>query len=216
MAAHAGHSSSPYVTVFKKEKNDPMDQNIKAFLRVLDATDNSTGGGTASSVAGAMAAGLAAMVARLSKGKKGLAPPEHYQSIAAEAEKLSAELFDGGYEDAAAFDRVATAYQMPGDTADAKELRDRTIQSAMIHAAEVPLSNADRCRRVLNLCRNLEGSFNTHAASDLECALYLATAGLKGCAANVKINLPYIKDERIGEDIKGRLELIFKDHLQKS
>ena len=33
-----------------------MEQNIKAFLRVLDASDNSTGGGTASSVAGAMAA----------------------------------------------------------------------------------------------------------------------------------------------------------------
>jgi formiminotetrahydrofolate cyclodeaminase len=51
-----------------------MDQNIKAFLRVLDASDNSTGGGTASSVAGAMAAGLAGMVARLSVGKKDLAP----------------------------------------------------------------------------------------------------------------------------------------------
>jgi formiminotetrahydrofolate cyclodeaminase len=190
-----------------------MDQNINAFLRVLDATDNSTGGGTASSVAGAMAGGLAAMVARLSKGKKGLEPPEHYQTIAAEAEKLSQELFDGGHEDAAAFDRVTTAYRMPRDTADAKELRSRAIQSAMVHAAEVPLSNADRCRRVLALCRNLEHSFNTHAASDLECAMYLATAGLKGCAANVKINLAYIKDERICKDIKGRLELILKEEL---
>ena len=185
-----------------------MDQNINAFLRVLDATDNSTGGGTASSVAGAMAGGLAAMVARLSMGKKGLASPAHYQTIAAEAEKLSQELFDGGREDAAAFDRVSTAYKMPRDTTDAKELRKRAIQSAMVQAAKVPLSNAERCRQVLELCRNLGNSFNTHAASDLECATYLASAGLKGCAANVKINLPYIKDKRICKDIKGRLELI--------
>jgi len=187
-----------------------MDQNINAFLRVLDATDNSTGGGTASSVAGAMAAGLAAMVARLSMGKKGLAPPEHYKRITAEAEKLSAELFDGGYEDAAAFDRVSSAYKMPKDSVEAKASRSRAIQKAMAHASEVPLANAGQCKRVLELCRSLEDSFNTNAASDLECAGYLATAGLNGCAANVRINLPYIKDREIGEQIERKLEAILK------
>ena len=187
-----------------------MDQNINAFLRVLDATDNSTGGGTASSVAGAMAAGLAAMVARLSMGKKGPALPEHYQAIAAEAEKLSAELFDGGHEDAAAFDRVSSAYKMPKDSVEAKASRSRKIQKAMVHAAEVPLSNAGRCRRVLELCRSLEDSFNTNAASDLECAMYLATAGLKGCTANVRINLPYIKDQDIRQEIESKLEKLLK------
>ena len=48
-----------------------MEENVQAFLKVLDPTDNSTGGGTASAVAGAMAAALAAMVARLSIGKAG-------------------------------------------------------------------------------------------------------------------------------------------------
>lgn len=185
-----------------------MQENINAFLRVLDATDNSTGGGTASSVAGAMAAGLTAMVARLSMDKKDLAPTQTYQSIAAEAEKLSTELFRGGQEDAAAFDLVTTAYKMPKDTTAAKDTRTRAIQKAMIHAAEVPLSNAGRCKRVLDLCQRLKESFNTHAASDLECAVYLATAGMKGCAANVRINLPYIKDRHICKDIEDRLESI--------
>jgi len=69
-----------------------MQENINAFLRVLDAKDNSTGGGTASSVAGAMAAGLAAMVARLSMGKKDLAPTRAYQTFAAEAVPPPVEL----------------------------------------------------------------------------------------------------------------------------
>jgi methenyltetrahydrofolate cyclohydrolase len=183
-----------------------MQENINAFLRVLDAKDNSTGGGTASSVAGAMAAGLAAMVARLSMDKKDLAPTPTYQTIAAEAEMLSAELFSGGHEDAAAFDHLSMAYKMPKDTAEAKEARTRAIQTAMKHAAEVPLLNAQRCKRVLDLCRRLENSFNTNAASDLACGIYLATAGLKGCAANVRINLPYIKDENTRKDIEERLE----------
>jgi formiminotetrahydrofolate cyclodeaminase len=187
-----------------------MQENINAFLRVLDAKDNSTGGGTASSVAGAMAAGLAAMVARLSMNKKDLAPTQTYQSVATEAEKLSAELFKGGHEDAAAFDRVSTAYKMPKDTAETKAARSQAIQKAMQHAAEVPLSNADRCKRVIELCRHLEKSFNTNAASDLECGMYLARAGLKGCAANVRINLPYIKDEITRKDIEERLESIIE------
>jgi len=80
----------------------------------------------------------------------------------------------------------------------------------MRHAAEVPLSNAGRCARVLELCNSLKNSFNTNAASDLDCGIYLATAGLKGCAANVRINLPYIKDEITRKDIEGRLESIIK------
>ncbi len=188
-----------------------MNQNINAFLRVLDASDNSTGGGTASSVAGAMAAGLAAMVARLSMGKKDLAPREHYESIAAEAEKLSADLFNGGHEDAAAFDEVRAAYRLPKDTAEDKAARSRAIQEAMIYATEVPLANAEHCSRILELCRSLEESYNTSAASDLECAGYMAAAGLKGCAANVRINLVYIKDGNISQEIESKLEAILKE-----
>jgi len=182
-----------------------MDLNINAFLRVMDATDNSTGGGTASCVAGAMAAGLAAMVARLSMGKKDMASPKHYEAIADEAEALTAKLFNGGQIDAAAFDKVSAAYKLPKGTPEEKTSRSRAIQKAMVHAAEVPLENAEYCKRVLELKQSLEKRYNTNAASDLECAGHLATAGLKGCAANVRINLPYIKNPEICRDIESRL-----------
>ncbi len=185
-----------------------MDQNIKAFLRVLDASDNSTGGGTASSVAGAMAAGLTAMVARLSIGKKDLSPRAYYEKIASKAEKIVGRLFDGAREDAVAFDRVSSAYKLPKETDDDKASRSMEIQKAIVHAAEVPLSNAGYCKTVLDLCRQLEERFNTNATSDLECAGYLAKAGLKGCLANVRINLAYIKDEAVCREIKLKMELM--------
>ena len=142
-----------------------MDQNIKAFLRVLDASDNSTGGGTASSVAGAMAAGLAAMVARLSMGKKDLAPREHYEKIAIQAEAIAGHLFDGGREDAAAFDRVSSAYKLPKETGEDKATRSLEIQKAMMYAA----SNQTGKQNRFPLKRRSTAILKTHNGSKIFC-----------------------------------------------
>ena len=171
-----------------------MDENVEAFLRLLDPADNSTGGGTASAVAGAMAAALVAMVARLSIGKEGLEAKSFYLGLSAEAEALSGELLDGGREDSDAFMAVLSAYRLAKDTDEEKSARREAIQRAVLQAARVPLANMERCWRVLELAMQLQGRSNLNAASDLECALHLARAGLLGCADNVEINLPAIKD----------------------
>jgi formiminotetrahydrofolate cyclodeaminase len=97
-----------------------MNENIEAFLRVLDPVDNSTGGGTASALAGAMAAALVAMVARLSIGKEGLEAEAFYRELGAEAQVLSDELLDGGREDSQAFMDVRAAYKLPKQTDEQK------------------------------------------------------------------------------------------------
>jgi formiminotetrahydrofolate cyclodeaminase len=181
-----------------------MDENIEAFLRVLDPADNSTGGGTASAVAGAMAAALVAMVARLSVGKEGLEAEAFYRELGAEAQVLSDELLNGGREDSRAFMAVRAAYRLPKQTDDQKIARRQAIQQAIVHAARVPLVNMERCWRVLELGLQLRGRSNPNAASDLECALHLARAGLLGCADNVEINLPGIKDQQVAAELAER------------
>jgi len=188
-----------------------MEKNITAFLRVIDASDNSTGGGTAACVAGSMAAGLIGMVARLSIGKKGLGPAEHYERIARRAEELALELFDGGRIDAEAFAVVGSAYKMPKQTPQQKQARNLAIQKGMVHCAEVPLVNARLCREVLSLADKLAERFNFNATSDLQCGQYLAVAGLKGCAANVRINLPHLKDKAVLAKIEGELAAILAE-----
>lgn len=182
-----------------------MESNIEALERVFDPSDNSTGGGTASCVAGAMAAGLIGMVARLSMGKEELMPAEHYKRIARRAEQLSRELFDGGRIDSDAFDVVSSAFKMPKETTEQKQTRSLAIQKGMLHCTEVPLANALKCREVSNLADQLADKFNINAASDLQCAQYLSTAGLNGCAANVRINLPAIKDQTMVQKIEAEL-----------
>ena len=172
-----------------------MDENIRAFLRVLDANDNSTGGGTASAIAGAMGAALVAMVARLSIGKDGMKQDSYYHPIIDEAEALSKELFEGGREDAEAFDGIRQAYRWPKESVQEKTERSQAIQKAFIHATEVPLANAKMCARSLELAEKLIHRSNPNAVSDLICGQYLARAGTRGCLENVQINLSMIKDQ---------------------
>ena len=183
-----------------------MAANIKAFLRVLDSSENTTGGGTASAVAGAMAASLVAMVARLSIGKQGLEDEDFYHEIIKEAESLSTELMDGGSEDSEAYTGIREAYRLPKETEDQKNLRREAVEHAMIHAARVPMENAKHCQCILRLAGRLKGRSNPNAASDLECGEHLARAGLLGCAANVKINLPGIKDEERKKEFTREVE----------
>jgi len=181
-----------------------MDENLTAFLKVLDPQDNSTGGGTASAVAGAMAGGLIAMVARLSIGKPDMASEEHYLDIASEAGVLSDALFDGGRIDSQAFESVGVAYRLPKNTDEEKRSRTAAIQEAWVQATRVPLANAEACGRLLELADRLQRKFNQNAASDLECAQYLARAGVLGCIANVHINLPSIKDPDVAKELDER------------
>jgi formiminotetrahydrofolate cyclodeaminase len=185
-----------------------MDEDTTAFLKVLDPDDNSTGGGTASAVAAAMAGALVAMVARLSLGKEGMEPEPFYKELGASAETLSAELFNGGREDSQAFEAVRNAFRLPKDSDEEKSVRREAVQAAWIHAARVPLANAERCRQVLELGMQLRGRSNPNAASDLACAVYLARAGMLGCLENVEINLPAIKDQQVVAELAERVNAL--------
>jgi formiminotetrahydrofolate cyclodeaminase len=180
------------------------DEDVAAFLKVLDPSDDQTGGGTASAVAGAMAAGLAGMVARLSIGREGLEPEPYYREIDAEAQVLTGSLMEGGVEDSEAFGAVMRAFTLPKCTEEEKAARSTAIQDAMVGATRVPLENGERCARVLDLIGRLRGRSNPNAASDLEVAGALAKTALEGCLANVAINAGSLKDRETAADLEAR------------
>lgn len=180
------------------------DEDVAAFLKVIDPADDQTGGGTASAVAGAMAAGLAGMVARLSVGREGLEPEPYYREIDAEARVLTGSLMEGGARDSEAFGAVMRAFTLPKCTDEEKAARSGAIQEAMVHATRVPLENAERCAQVLNLVERLRGRSNPNASSDLEVAGALAHSALEGCLANVAINVGSLKDEETAADLRAR------------
>jgi formiminotetrahydrofolate cyclodeaminase len=180
------------------------DADLQAFLKVIDPDDNATGGGTASAVAGAMAAGLVGMVARVSKGKPDLESDEFYDTIDTAAQELARDLMQGGRRDSEAFGAVMRAFTLPKCTEDEISARRNAIRSAMVEATRVPLENAQRCVRVLELADRVSAKFNENAASDLACARSLACTAAEGCLENVEINLPGVKDEQAKAEFEAR------------
>jgi len=178
-----------------------MDDHSDAFRRVLDPGDNATGGGGAAAIAGAMAAALTGMVARLSASRGQVEPDTYYHTLAVEAEGLAPTLLGGADDDARAFDAVSAAYRLPRETEANRAARSRAVQDALVHASRVPLVNAEHCKRVLELCHQLRGRSNPNVASDLECARLLARAALLGCLANVEANVRSIRDEAQRADL---------------
>jgi len=178
---------------------------IVAFLKVLDPEDDSTGGGAASAVAGAMAAGLAGMVARVSKGKPDMEADAFYEEIDERAQHLTRELLTGAVDDSMAFEAVMEGFRMPKDTDEQKAARSAAIQDGLGRATDVPLANAERCTEVLKLVQRLAPKHNLNAASDLDVGRRLALAALEGCVDNVEINLGSLKREAACEAFTRRL-----------
>lgn len=68
-----------------------------------------------------------------------------------EAEAISDQLLDGGHEDSQAFVDVRSAFRLPKQTDEQMAGRRAAIQAAWLNASLVPLTNAERCARVLEL-----------------------------------------------------------------
>lgn len=186
-----------------------MNAALGALVRLLDPGDTTSAGGAASALAGAMAAGLAAKVARRSRWTGTPAGPGSLPGVAAELEALAAALFGGGAEDVEALADLRRAYRMPKGGAKAKPARREAVQRALRRAAEVPLANAERCHRALELCTRIADHCPPQFASDLACAWRLARAGALGSAACAGCDAGLIQDPDLAVGLEGRARRLF-------
>ena len=169
---------------------------IDEFMSTLASDSPAPGGGSASALAGAMAAALVDMVCQLSLKRPELEPRGPvFRRLSQEVAGLRKELLALIDKDATAFDAVMAAFKMPKTCDEEKALRSAAIQAAYAEAINIPLRTATCCVTVAGYAAELAESFNTNAASDLASAAACAQAGMQGGLSNVRINLPSIKDQ---------------------
>jgi len=164
---------------------------VEPFVEQLAAPTATPGGGSAAAAAGAMAAGLAHMVASMSRGKKAYMQYEGELSAAiARLSELREELKGAVDADAESYNSVMKAYKQAKESAHG----DGLIDAALKQATSVPLGVAERAGEVAKITEKLKPITNPNMKSDLITASALADAAITGALANVEINLASLKD----------------------
>jgi len=182
--------------VLENKVREVAPPTVDGFLDQVASAMPTPGGGTASAVAGALAAALVAMVSRLTIGRKKYAEVEpEFTGILERAEALRAQLMQLGAEDAASFDAVTKAYAVPKEKT---EERTAAIQAALLGASRVPLQTLRVCREVAALAARAAKVGNRNAVSDAGVAALLAGAAARGAAYNVRINVAALPDKMPG------------------
>jgi len=165
---------------------------LDAWIDSLAAASPTPGGGSAAALAGTLAAALVAMVARLTVGRKAYAAVEaEAQAVLADAEQLRGELRRLVDEDAASYEGVSRAYQIP----KTDPRRPQAIDDALLAATRPPAEVVKRARRLLALAQTLEQIGNKNAVSDVRVAAMLARAAIDGATENVNVNLAGMSDQ---------------------
>ncbi len=178
---------------------------VEPFIEQLAAPTATPGGGSAAAASAAMAAGLATMVAAMSRGKKAYAQHEPELSAAlARLAQLREALKAAIDADAESYTAVMKAYKQAKESAQ----DEGVIAAALKQATLVPLGVAEQASEVATLVEKLRPITNPNMKSDLVTAQALAQAALTGARANVEINLESLKDEPFAEEIRKRMETL--------
>lgn len=183
-----------------------VELKVKEFADRLAAGVPTPGGGSASALAGCLAASLGAMVCELTLGRA------KYEAVRPEMERTLAAL--GGMRkdllalvdrDAEAYDEVSRAMKLPKETPEEKRARQEALGRATQFATEIPVKTAETCLAVLQQVKEVAGKGNPNALSDAGVAAHLAATGVSGAVLNVRINLPGIPDRDQASRIEERL-----------
>jgi formiminotetrahydrofolate cyclodeaminase len=187
-------------------------QSLGEFVDRLASSDPVPGGGSASAVAAAVAAGLVAMVARLSEGRpKYAAHAELHRSSEAAGRRLADAFLSLADEDATAYGRFADALKLPRETDEQRQARAAALRTAARDAAAVPLATVEACQELVRLAESLAGRSNQNASSDLSVAALLGEAAAHGAAQNVLVNLPAMGDEDVAGSMAARVDELLTD-----
>jgi len=203
--------------LFDSSVSSPQPKPV-SFIEELAAPTATPGGGSAGAYAGAMGAGLVAMVAGLTIGKKKYAEVEaQMQAIRVMAENYRKELTQAVDDDSSAFEAVMGAFRLPKETEEQQAKRNATIHLATLNAAHVPFRVAKDAVKVMELALKCAKEANINAISDSMSGFAMSRAALTAAGYNVKINLNSLEDKSAGEKMLEELkELEAKaDELEK-
>ena len=165
-----------------------LHKSVNDFTASLASKASVPGGGSASALAGSLAAALGGMVGELTVGKEKYAAVEPI--LRDEAETLRSRLLDCVEKDAAALAPLAKAYAIPKDDPQ----RAETLEACLAAAAAPPMEVLELTGRTVELLRGFADMGSPIAVSDAAVGAALALAALRGAEINVRVNTRLMQD----------------------
>ena len=179
--------------------------SLRSFADELSSDSPAPGGGSVSALCGALAAGLAAMVAALTWSKAGRETSRPaMEALGTRAQALKDDLLDAVDRDTAAFNAVLAAMRLPKASPEDAAARASALESASQSAAKVPLSVLETTIGVLELALRAAKDGLAASLSDAGVAGACALAAAEGAALNVRINLPSLTDRTVAAELEAR------------
>ena len=161
------------------------------------------GGGSIAALAGALGAGLAAMVANLAQGGPGQ-DEAALLVVAEQGQRLKDQLLLAVDDDTDAFNGYLEARRLPQGSAVEKADRAAAMQQGLKQAVAVPWATAQACFEVMRAAEGAMASGKPASITDALVGLQMGFAGLRGGLWNVLINLKDITDPAFTADLEGR------------
>lgn len=199
--------------VLEENVNSLNNLTVRQFVDELSTDSPAPGGGSAAALSGSIAAGLVAMVANLTVGKKGYESVfDEMKNISISAQKLKDELLLLVDEDTNAFNKLMEAIRLPKKSEEEINKRNKLIEETTLYASEVPLRTMEKSFEVLSLAKIVSEKGNKNSNSDAGVAILLSRSAIKGGAMNVEINLKELQESEQKKSIQNKM----KNILQKT
>ena len=179
------------------------------FVDSVAASTPTPGGGSVAALTGALAAALAQMAAGLTVGRKRYAEvAEEAGRVLDEADAIRRELTAAITEDSAAFEAVMAIMR---DKSLDEATKATALEAATVHAGEVPLRVARRCRDAARLAYSIATVGNVNAATDAAVGAIMAHAAAQGAGLNVRVNGVGLKDRALAEAWRSEVEALLAE-----
>ena len=198
------------------------DYSINKFILELSSDAPSPGGGSTAALVAALSSSLNSMVYSLTIGKKvfeKLSDNEKNKmmKLQEEAKEFTKKAQNFMEQDRDDFLSLMDSYKLPKDNEEEIILRKEKIKENTMKAMETPLLLAEECIKFYD---NIEFAIkhgNKNLISDAGVATVLLHSAIESSIINVKVNLNFLREEKICEEIENKCKNILNaSYIKKS
>ncbi|GAA0763135.1 cyclodeaminase/cyclohydrolase family protein [Clostridium sartagoforme] len=194
--------------------------SIDKFIEELSSDAPSPGGGSVAALVAALASSLNSMVYSLTVDKKAFEKLNNSEKnkmlqLQKEAKEFTDKFQNYMEQDRKDFLNLMDSYKLPKDSEEEIALRKEKIKENTIKAMKTPLLLAEECIKFYDNIEFAVRYGNKNLISDAGVATILLHSAIESSIINVKVNLNFLREEEICNEIENKCKTILNNSYVK-